>query len=378
MKIINLPTTVGGNPQGISIHLQRIGLDSCSWTLIQNNINYPADKVIWSPRDGLFKREIKRLFALRYIFKFDLAFFNYGSGLFSARQETVNERANNLRRAAGLFYSFYSLIFRRAEVGLLRLLNKPIFIQYQGDDARQGDYCQANFAISPATQVPAGYYSATSDNFKREQIKFYANHCFKIYSLNPDLLHVLPANAEFLPYSHISLDEWRPVYSQLDARPLRIGHAPTNRSVKGTSYVLNALDKLSREGLQFELVLIEGYSHAAAKELLKSVDVFVDQLFCGWYGGAAVEAMALGKPVIVYIREDDLRFIPEQMRRDLPVINANADTVESALQTVLQMSRSKLYELAVISRRYVERWHDPIAIAQRIRSDIEQAQRGGR
>ena len=257
MKIINLPTTVGGNPQGISSHLQRIGLDSCSWTLIQNNINYPADKVIWSPRDGLFKREIKRLYALRYIFKFDLAFFNYGSGLFSARLETVNDRANSLRKVAGLFYSFYFLIFRRAEVGLLRLLNKPIFIQYQGDDARQGDYCQANFAISPATQVPAGYYSASSDNFKREQIKFYANRCFKIYSLNPDLLHVLPANAEFLPYSHISLDEWQPVYSQLEARPLRIGHAPTNRSVKGTSYVLNALNNLSRQGLQFELVLIE-------------------------------------------------------------------------------------------------------------------------
>ena len=54
----------------------------------------------------------------------------------------------------------------------------------------------------------------------------------KIYALNPDLLHVLPGCAEFLPYSHIDLSEWTPVYPTRSNHPLRIGHAPSHRAVK--------------------------------------------------------------------------------------------------------------------------------------------------
>jgi hypothetical protein len=41
-------------------------------------------------------------------------------------------------------------------------------------------------------------------------------------------------------------------------------------------------------------------------------------LFAGWYGGLAVELMALGKPVLAYIREEDLSFVDPQMRYELP------------------------------------------------------------
>ena len=197
--------------------------------------------------------------------------------------------------------------------------------------------------------------------------------CYKTYALNPDLLYVLPPSSEFLPYSHISLEDWSPCYTQMESRPLRIGHSPSHRGVKGTELVLGALDALEREGAEFELVLVEGLSNAEAKELYKTVDVLVDQLFAGWYGGLAVEAMALGKPVVVYIREEDLKFIPSEMAADLPFIQATPDSIESVLREVLGMPRAQLLELAKRSRAYVERWHNPITIAERIKLDIEQA-----
>ena len=78
-----------------------------------------------------------------------------------------------------------------------------------------------------------------------------------------------------------------------------IGHAPSHRAVKGTNLIIDALNSLKKKGFSFELVLIEGLSNSEARKKYETVDVLVDQLFAGWYGGLAVEAMALGKPVLV-------------------------------------------------------------------------------
>ena len=45
-KVLHLPTTVGGNPQGISRHLVELGVVSESFSVYQNYFGYPADKII--------------------------------------------------------------------------------------------------------------------------------------------------------------------------------------------------------------------------------------------------------------------------------------------------------------------------------------------
>jgi len=373
IKVLHLPSVVGGNPQGLSRHLNKIGIESESWTLRQNYFGYLADKVICGDTDNLVWCELKRILALRYIFKSDVVFFNFGQTLFQQLPKSYHGDKRFLIWLLFPLYRHYARLMQNLELLLLKAQNKVLLIQYQGDDARQGDYSLAHFPINIATQVEPGYYYAESDALKREQIQRLTSICYKTYALNPDLLHVLPPGSEFLPYCHISLEDWPPYYTQMQSRPLRVGHAPSHRGVKGTELILAALDALKLEGFEFELVLVEGLSNVQAKELYKTVDVFVDQLFAGWYGGLAVEAMALGKPVVVYIREDDLKFIPPEMAAELPFIHATPDSIQSALQDVLAMPRLQLLELAKRSRAYVERWHDPIAIAKRIKADIEQA-----
>lgn len=369
LKLLHLPHSVGGNAYSLSCHLKKLGLESESWSLRNNFFKYKSDFVIISDKDNFVVAEINKLLALRYVLFYDVIFFNFGSTLFRPPLTGSRESLGSIILFSA--YTVYASFMQRVELFFLKILKRKILIQYQGDDARQGDYCKQNFSISIATQVDSEYYTHFSNSLKRKQIALLDKYCHKIYALNPDLLHVLPKRAEFLPYSHIKLAEWLPIYTQLQDRPLRIGHAPSHRKVKGTDLILAAVDRLRVSGCEFELVLIEGLTSDDAKEHYKTIDVLVDQLFAGWYGGLAVECMALGKPVIAYIREDDLIFIPEQMKIDLPIIHVTPDTIEQELRRVLEMPREELCKIAKHSREYVEKWHDPISIAQRIKHDIE-------
>ena len=51
--------------------------------------------------------------------------------------------------------------------------------------------CKKNFSINIADNVDELYYSSSTDKMKRKQIELYGKVSSKIYSLNPDLLHVL-------------------------------------------------------------------------------------------------------------------------------------------------------------------------------------------
>lgn len=371
LRILHLPESVGGNAYTLSNAMKRVGLDSQCWILKPNYLKYGFDHSIAVPSDGYLVTEIKRLFALRYIFQFDVIFFNFGSTLF--RPIALRRRPEwSLTFYIGArIYMVYATLMQRIELWLLKLLKRRIFIQYQGDDARQGDYCLANYSISPATEVDEYYYHPASDLQKRRQIRLLERYCHQIYALNPDLLNILPANAKFLPYSHIDLKDWPPNYSDPeDASLLRIGHAPTHRGVKGTSHFLAALERLRSAGVQFELVLIENLSQQEAKAVYATLDIVFDQLFVGWYGGLAVEAMALGKPVAAYIRQEDLKHIPKDMREDLPVICVTEKTLDTDLQNILCMSRQDLSAIGKRSRAYVERWHAPEKIAERISAEI--------
>ena len=43
----------------------------------------------------------------------------------------------------------------------------------------------------------------------------------------------------------------------------------------------------------------------------------IDQILAGWYGAFGVEVMKMGKPLGVFIRDEDLKFVPKDMAKDL-------------------------------------------------------------
>jgi glycosyltransferase involved in cell wall biosynthesis len=377
LRVVHAPTTVGGNPQGLNRALRRRGVESTALAVGQNYLAYETDVVLNRPGDLRWRRERRRLWAIfKFLPQYDVVHYNFGTTI--ALPHPARIAGGSLGRVQKLFYwlrAKYQWFLQYLELANLKRRGIPIFMTYQGDDARQGEYQRRNFPISIVSQVGTTYYSAIGDEFKQASIRRMDRYCERIYALNPDLLRVLPERAEFVPYSHVFMDEWLPSYTQLSDRPLRIAHAPSHRGVKGTHLVLEALDRLKSKGREFELVLVENMPNEQAKQRYEISDVLVDQLFAGWYGGLAVEAMALGKPVVVYIRHDDLQYIDPEMVADLPFIEAEPDTIEAVLEGVLTMPRTDLLALARKGRAFVEKWHDPEKIAARINADYVEALR---
>ena len=60
--------------------------------------------------------------------------------------------------------------------------------------------------------------------------------------------------------------------------------------------------------------------------------------------------MALGKPVIAYIRKPEA-YLPRGL--ECPIVSANPDTLKQALMTLIQDPHRR-YELGIKGRRYVE------------------------
>jgi hypothetical protein len=371
MKILHLPTTVGGNPQRLSMAERRMALDSSTLTFRQNLFQYPADEVLFKGKNFI-RNEIKRwwliLISLR---KYDVIHFNFG--LSAAPYVKNDEIGQSSRWKSKLYNTLYANPLECFDLRVLRRWGKVIAVTYQGDDARQGDFCKQNYHINHAHEVESGYFSPISDQQKRKRITLFDKYADFIYALNPDLLNMLPERAEFLPYASVDLDEWSPIGVNDNLQCPHIVHAPSDRLIKGTKYLEHALERLKKEGLRFKYTIVEGMSNHEAKKVYESADLLVDQLLVGWYGALAVELMALGKPVVCYVRESDLTHISKEMQQELPIIHATPDSIYKVIKELLTVRKPELNAIGERSRKFVQKWHDPNVIALKTKRDYETA-----
>jgi glycosyltransferase involved in cell wall biosynthesis len=143
------------------------------------------------------------------------------------------------------------------------------------------------------------------------------------------------------------------------ARPVVL-HAPSSRRRKGTEHVLAAC-----EGLDADLLLVEGLHHSEAFERYREADIVVDQLNSGWYGLLAIECMALGKPVVSFLREDAVRRTEEALDIRVPIVRSTKDELRPKLEQLVA-SAAERRRVGNESRAYVERVHDLDHVADRL------------
>jgi glycosyltransferase involved in cell wall biosynthesis len=119
---------------------------------------------------------------------------------------------------------------------------------------------------------------------------------------------------------------------------------------------------LQNEGLPIELVLVEKLPNHEALEVYRTADVIFDQCLIGFHGYFALEAMALGKPVMCYIRKPaEYLLHPEEC----PIINTHVDTLKEDLRKLIS-SRHELEQIGQRGRQYVERHFSREAFAGRL------------
>ena len=172
-----------------------------------------------------------------------------------------------------------------------------------------------------------------------------------------DALRWVP-DAEMVPPG-IDLRPFAPVPPSDRARPLVV-HAPSNREKKGTAYVVAACERLG-----LELDIVEGVPHEEARERYARADLAVDQLNAGWHGIFALEAMALGKPVVTYLKRDVVARAEAAYGVEVPIVPATKQTLVDALRPLVD-SPSERRRIGAESRAYVERVHDIDRIADRL------------
>jgi glycosyltransferase involved in cell wall biosynthesis len=227
------------------------------------------------------------------------------------------------------FYFGLTLVPKLAQFPLLWAMRKPCVMHFLGSDIRGRPPEDLRWARRAGAVVIGSYDAAR---------------------WVPDA-HVIPPG--------IDVASIEPVPPRDREHPVVL-HAPSSRSRKGTEEVVAAAEKL---GLNLDLV--EGVDHRAAFERYRNADLVVDQLNAGWYGMFAIEAMALGKPVVAFLHEEATRRTEEAFGVEVPIVHATKETLADVLERLVS-DPAELRRIGAASRAYVERVHDLSAVADRL------------
>jgi glycosyltransferase involved in cell wall biosynthesis len=326
-RILHAPTDVGGNAWGLSRAERELGFESTVAVFAPGPLGYGYDVDLHAGIDQPVWRRLARRarFLANAVHEYDLFHFNFGQTILTVRQ-------------LGLALD---------ELAWLRHHGKTIFVTYQGSDVRPADRC------------PCGQrWCVRADRYRQPAARRVLRYADRVFYLNPDVREWLPG-ASFMPYASVDAREIE-VSRPPEREELVVAHAPTNRAMKGTRHVVEAVDALRREGLGLRLDLVEGASHAEVLERTRAADFVVDQLLLGWYGAFAVEAMAVGRPVLAYIREEEPGDNP--FGAQLPIVRTTVATLVDEIR-LLASDIERRRELGASGRRFVEQHHDPRAIA---------------
>jgi glycosyltransferase involved in cell wall biosynthesis len=142
---------------------------------------------------------------------------------------------------------------------------------------------------------------------------------------------------------------------------LRVAHAPNHGHFKGTDLLMHAIERLRREGQPIELVSVQGVPNKKVLELFKTSHLIADQFIAGFHGYTALEAMALARPVLCFLRSDDMMIDPATC----PIINVRPEQIYDVLKRCLE-GGFDLENLGKRGRAYIDRYYSVEAVAARL------------
>jgi hypothetical protein len=252
-------------------------------------------------------------------------------GRFLRRQATQWRALLRLLPGTDVFHFYFglTLVPQSLQFPILQALRRKSVMHYLGSDIRGKTPQELAFAKKAGAEIVGSY----------------------------DALRWVP-QAEFVPPG-IDVHSIEPAPPGDRARPL-ILHAPSSRRRKGTEHVLAAV-----EGLDADLLLVEGLDHREAFERYREADIVVDQLNAGWYGLFAIECMALGKPVVTFLHEEARRLTERELCVEVPIVSATKEDLRARLEPLVA-DASERRRLGAASRAYVEQVHDLERVADRL------------
>ena len=323
LKVMQGPSEVAGQNAYSVQGLREIGVDAESVVWKPHRFGYPYDICLGIDKDRKAKLPIFFFFFFGFFLK---SLFCYSTFHFHYGHSTLDNH----------------------ELSIYKIFGKKVFYEFHGLDLRdQERFCSISGiefhkdeATSPRKHARNRKICKKADGIiihDDELIPYLPEKCAPVY--------VVPLRINVSQFDCCPPDP--------DAKTIRIVHAPSKRAIKGTEYVLNAIDRLKTRYSNIELVLVEGKTQKEALKIFKTADIIVDQLFAGTYGMFAVESMAMGKPVITFISDT----MKERLPAELPIVSGDRDSIETVLETLIKDSHMR-NDLGIKGRAYVENYHD--------------------
>ncbi|MBN2712354.1 MAG: glycosyltransferase [Planctomycetes bacterium] len=263
--------------------------------------------------------------------------------------------------------------FNEDELALYQMLGKEIIFWTYGADVRTRKRTESLGEYNCCTHCPEpGRYCVCDDDLGRDNQKTLARYGH-VFAMG-DMIEYTPDSRNDLFFWPVDLDSdggerYRPQYP--DAKktgPVRIVHAPNHRHFKGSKYLIDAVEVLKQDGVNVELVLVERIPNRQALEIYHTADIIFDQCLIGFHGYFANEAMAMGKPVLCFIRKPEEYLL---VADECPIQSADAGALQETLRRLLS-DPQQLRALGEQGRRYIETHHTLSEFAGRLRCAYEQ------
>jgi glycosyltransferase involved in cell wall biosynthesis len=207
------------------------------------------------------------------------------------------------------------------------------------------------------------YYTLTRKNIER-----WTRHAHWVISGADWVEYMYHWDTLMLGHFSIDIERWTPVEREdhQNSDGLRILHAPNHTKIKGTDALVAAVELLKGEGLNLELILLQGVPNSEIRSAMENADLVADQFVIGWYAMFAIEAMAMEKPVLCYLREDLVELYVKAglvTEGEMPLINTDLREIAAKIRWAYD-NREELRAIGKKGREFVLKHHSTESVGR--------------
>lgn len=137
-----------------------------------------------------------------------------------------------------------------------------------------------------------------------------------------------------------------------------VGHSPNHRLIKGTEFIIKAINELKEEGLKIKFILIENKKNTEVRRLLQEeIDILVEEVVCG-YALSGLEGMAHGLPVLSNLSNEEYTRMYRRYSylNECPILSSTPENVKNNLR-ILILNPSFRISLGKAGKLYCEKYH---------------------
>lgn len=259
-----------------------------------------------------------------------------------------------------------AFFFYPLNLAILKIMGKKIILTCRGADVRDGlDFLPKELFSKTFPSNWASYYrrelrrKSWWKRFNQKlRIKIFDFFADEVILTGPFLISSVPRFDKIISYARIVPHE----LPKKSSKKMIILHVPSEPMVKGTEIIAKNFRSLQKKYKKIDFKILEPMVRDKLLEEMAQADIIVDQLMVGWYGGQAVEAMAMGKIVVAFLNPPYFQFMPNV--KDIPIWNTNPWSFGQDLENLICLFPKIKKEWEQKSRKFAQKYHSAEKVAE--------------